>query len=105
MDSDTSSPRAVIGALPLPRPRGKRDSLLSRPDGHAQDIVHLLNAGWWVLGRETVAQGFVWLCLHLPLYLVAAAARSHLLQPTLLLARCLLLQVWPAAGLQNRRGS
>lgn len=48
-DSDASSPRAVIGALPLARPRSKPDSLLSRPDGHAQDIVHLLNAGWWVL--------------------------------------------------------
>lgn len=53
----SESPREVLGGLPLPQARSassrlantQSDRAVEPQDGHAQDVLRLLNAGWWVL--------------------------------------------------------
>lgn len=47
-DEASSSPRAVLASFPLAQRRPSKRDPLTRPEGHALDLVHLLSAGWWV---------------------------------------------------------
>jgi hypothetical protein len=60
------SPREVLNGLPLPSTRSKSSrqprradhSAMTAQEGHAQDVLHLLNAGWCVSG--CLAFGWTW---------------------------------------------